>query len=339
LRIVETYSGDTGFGIVTDDFNRRMNDLRPEVAVRIALPTVKPLNPDLEVFWIFWETNKLPRFVPRFLKAYSHVWVPSEWLRRVLIEEGIESQTVHLALDPESWSPRPRQDSVFRFLWVNEWIHRKGGDLLLKAFLDSFDEEDDVELVIKAKYTNQECLVKFPTPQEIMSRYPRGPKEKVKIIDRFLPQQELLELYQSSNCYVYPFRTQGASLTLLEAQACGLPCIVTRYGGCLDYVIHEHAYFLDVVDFKPVTKVDFFCNYRSQDIGVEALPSLEQLKSLLRYCYEHPDEAASRGAEASTAVRRTFTWENLRREAVLALSRPRESRHGNRFTELLKRLK
>jgi len=244
----------------------------------------------------------------------------------MLLKDGMESRVVHLALDPNEWSPSRDKHSTFRFLWVNEWIHRKGGDLLVEAFLDSFKSSDDVELVIKPNYTNQECSIRFPSVEEIIASSPRGPKEKIRIVNGFLSQEMLAELYGACDCYVYPFRTQGASLTLLEAQACGLPAITTRYAGCLDYAVRDSTYFVDPVDYERVTKIDFFSSYGSQDLGIQAVPDVKQLRELLRYCFDHPNECISRGLRASDVVRRDFTWEALHRDVLSALqSQPKKN--------------
>jgi glycosyltransferase involved in cell wall biosynthesis len=236
---------------------------------------------------------------------------------------------VHVAVDPDEWLPGRDNHTTFRFLWVNEWIHRKGGDLLVEAFLDSFKSDDDVELVIKPKYTNQECAVRFPSVEQVIASCPNGPKEKIRVVNEFLPQERLAALYRSCNCYVYPFRTQGASLTLLEAQACGLPAIATRYAGCLDYAIGDCTYFVEPTDYQPLTRMDFFSTYLSQGLGVEAVPNLDQLRGNLRYCFEHQGEVASKGLRASEAIRERFTWENLKREVTLALEfSPRKHRMG-----------
>jgi glycosyltransferase involved in cell wall biosynthesis len=311
------------------EFNKRLADVRSDMSVQVALPTGKAMNPDNEAFWLYWETSKLPIYPRKLLKTYRHIWTPSKWLTEILLKDGIESRVVHLAVDPNEWTPSRDSHSTFRFLWVNEWIHRKGGDLLVEAFLDSFKSDDDVELVIKPNYTNQECPIRFPSVENVISSCPRGPKEKIRIIDEFLNQERLADLYGSCDCYVYPFRTQGASLTLLEAQACGLPAITTEYAGCLDYAVQDCTYFIEPVEYKPVTKIDFFAAYGAQDLGVEAVPNPKQLRELLRYCFEHRSEAKSKGLRASETVRREFTWDALRKEVFSALEfQPKRSRRS-----------
>ena len=55
----------------------------------------------------------------------------------------------------------------------------------------------------------------------------------VRIIDRFLP--DIAHVYQMADCYVFPVDSETSSidvpLSVLEAMACNLPIVTTRFGG------------------------------------------------------------------------------------------------------------
>jgi glycosyltransferase involved in cell wall biosynthesis len=55
----------------------------------------------------------------------------------------------------------------------------------------------------------------------------------VRVIDRFLPRVE--ELYQLADCYLFPVLDEssaiGVPLSVLEAMACDVPVVTTRFGG------------------------------------------------------------------------------------------------------------
>lgn len=55
----------------------------------------------------------------------------------------------------------------------------------------------------------------------------------VRVIDEFLP--DVAEIYQLADCYVFPVNSETSSidlpLSVLEAMACDLPVVTTRFGG------------------------------------------------------------------------------------------------------------
>ena len=70
--------------------------------------------------------------------------------------------------------------------------------------------------------------------------------------------------------------------------ACGLPVIATGQGGQADYFCAEIGYPLRVTD------------------GGE--PDSIHLQELLRYVYEHRQEARQKGLAASEAILAAWTW-------------------------------
>ena len=59
------------------------------------------------------------------------------------------------------------------------------------------------------------------------------------IIHRPKNDDELVDLYSSFNCFVFPSWIEGFGLPPLEAMACGIPVICTRCGGVDDFIIKD----------------------------------------------------------------------------------------------------
>jgi glycosyltransferase involved in cell wall biosynthesis len=66
----------------------------------------------------------------------------------------------------------------------------------------------------------------------------------ITLFDEVIPAIE--EVYQLADIYVFPTRSRSSAmefpLSVLEAMACGLPVLTTRYGGLIDYFQDDHYF-------------------------------------------------------------------------------------------------
>jgi len=97
----------------------------------------------------------------------------------------------------------------------------------LKCFI-YLQRVDNIQVVIVGSTINNQKEHKL---QEILKDY------GVIIIDEFIP--DIQEVYQLSDIYVFPVLKRDAAiempLSILEALACNLPIITTRFGGLPNY--------------------------------------------------------------------------------------------------------
>jgi glycosyltransferase involved in cell wall biosynthesis len=186
---------------------------------------------------------------------------------------------------------RPRRD-VFTFGTFGDLTLRKGLDVLLRAFIREFKPDEPVRLLVKRTFATRELP------------WPIDPDPRIEIRTGFLDQPALLDLLQEMDAFVLPSRGEGFGLCGLEAMATGLPTIATNWSGPADY--------LDPTDSFPLA-------YRLTDargtwvagtrfFGQWAEPDEDHLRSLLRWLYDHPIEAAEMGRQASARVHATWTW-------------------------------
>ncbi len=78
-------------------------------------------------------------------------------------------------------------------------------------------------------------------------------KSGIQVIDTYI--EDIHEIYQLSDVYVFPVKSEGSCigipLSVLEASACGLPVITTDFGG-LRRILQDQedsVFFLDPADF------------------------------------------------------------------------------------------
>ncbi len=171
----------------------------------------------------------------RWCVSRTGLFVPfSKWAGDILISDcGVPAEKVkpiHVGLDLELWpyvpqnvplngAPRPQ------ILFVGGDFERKGGDLLLKVYMERFASSADLHLVTKQP--------------------PPGLPPNVQVYTDLGPNNPCLRaLYAQADLFVLPTRADVSSWVALEAMATGRPVIATRMGGIPDIVREGETGFL-----------------------------------------------------------------------------------------------
>lgn len=268
------------------------------------------------IFYSVWEASILPRAYVENLRCAEQVWVPSEWGRSIFEVAGIPRGCIRVVpegVDTLLFTPStdPRRDDIFRFLYVGKWEERKGTVDLIRAFTQEFHRRDRVVLTMhfgcdEIHGRSIESLMR----QEL--KLCGSDASNIQVSTR-LSEQQLVHLMQSSDAFVLPTRAEGWGLPILEAMACGLPCIVTNYSAHLEFVNDANSYLIDVERFCPVSDTYFFPP--TNDWGVWAQPNLSHLRALMRHVVENPAEAREKGVVGRSEARK-WEWSRSAQVAV-----------------------
>ena len=266
-----------------------------------------------------WEFGALPASWIKPLADVDEIWVYSEYVRRVYVDAGIlpeKVKVVPLGINPKRFHPQaapmplPTQKS-FKFLFVGGTIHRKGPDLLLRAYLQTFTAEDDVCLVIK-DFGGQHVYAGQTLEAEIKAAQAQPNTPEIVYLNSELPDELLPGLYTACDCLVHPYRGEGFGLPVLEAMACGLPVIVTGGGATDDFATDEFAYRIAAVRKTIENQVG---DLKLVKRGWLLEPDLTTLSERMRWVLANRDAARTKGLAASEHVRRNWTWERAAQTA------------------------
>lgn len=222
----------------------------PDITIRnMYPPRAKDVNGSLNFYYWGWEESIIPeKYIHDFNQYLSGIGTFSQYVTNKLIECGIKIPVktigvgVELCANFADISPYPlRTRKRIRFLHISSAFPRKGVDVLLQAYFEAFNGNDDVCLVLKT----------FPNPHNeveaiilrLNQQYDNPPE--VEWINDDLSREKICSLYKAVNCYVSVARGEGFGLPVAEAMLARLPVIVSANSGMADFCDSETAFLVD----------------------------------------------------------------------------------------------
>jgi glycosyltransferase involved in cell wall biosynthesis len=266
------------------------------------------------------DNNLLPKGWVYLLNTHAALILPSsQFAYDILKENGVFENK--MAIVPHGYNPQefypeipaadlkdPSVEGKFKFLCVAAPHWRKGHDILLKAFIEEFKDDEDVVLIIKSSMNSHEVKSKFHIDfDKLVKECQQKYKFKWPQI-RFMTQrfEQLGSLYKAADAVVLPSRTECFSLTCLESAMVKVPVITTEYGGHLDYLNHDNSYLIDYVMKKCPPEGEY---YRLIGDSFVAEPDKEHLKQLMRHVKNNKEEV-SKKVELAYEQCKHLTWES-----------------------------
>ena len=143
-------------------------------------------------------------------------------------------------VDPVFRPVGSRTGNSFQFLNVGWLKKNKGHEDLLRAFAKAFTDKDDVELLIGGDGELLNYL------RNLSSEL--GIQQRVKFLGN-LTRSEVISRMQSCDAFVLSSHVETFGVVLIEAMACGKPCVATACGGPDSIVDDETGILVPVKDF------------------------------------------------------------------------------------------
>ena len=332
INVIGTITGTTGYDVHTRQLVNALNkvaEVRLTAQIReqevlnlndeeLVMLKRKPTNDEINLIitnpllwrvnlgkrnWVYliWEGDRLPKHIEEECnnERIEKIIVPSKHTLNV-VPESARHKTVLIphGVNLDIFKPEKKPEK-FTFLANKGFRHledRGGIQYLLKAYLEEFKKEDNVNLIIKINpaygVPNFEELLKDPFfPQECTA--------PLNIDVGSYKYEDLVNLYNKAHVFISPTRAESFNLPCLEALACGLPVLTTKYGGQTDYVNEKNGWIID----GHLESIKHEILYE----GIKWLtPDIEMLKKTMRQAvidYESKVEEAIKSAQG-------LTWSN-----------------------------
>lgn len=312
--------------ITNDELRKLVSNKVPKNALKIYGMTA-PLHYDwsrYKMLFTMMETRKLHEDYVARCNCADEIVVPSHWCKQVFEESGVTKpmSVVPLGVDTNIYKPGlerlgfTKKLKPFIFLSVFGWSLRKGYDVLLRSYLEEFTSDDPVTLLIASRYfgSTDECKKQVIRDDiaKISSTVSNPKKPQVVLFGDVLSDAMMPRLYAAADCYCLISRGEGFGLPYIEAGACNVPVIASRYSGQTDFLNDENSYLVDVDGFRSADTTLAWISYFYEDaeFPIFGQKAVEQTRHYMRRVFENKEEAKAKANKLYQKVVPEYSWPN-----------------------------
>lgn len=238
----------------------------------------------------FWDSDLLTQEAADCVNEYvDHVLVHSDFTKKAMLDAGVSRPiSVGAAGVFKERYPKPDRSErdIFKFVFTGVAQGRKGVQEAIIAFESVLADKDDVELILKSNSWGRlnDYTIKAKNIKRIFKEYPR---------------QQFIEFMGTCDAFVCPTKGDSFMFPGLEAMACGLPLIITDFGGPTQYCNKNTGY---PIDYKLVD-----CHYLA---GHQAEPDIEHLAMTMKHIYNNREDARLKGDYGYQWAQEFWGWED-----------------------------
>jgi glycosyltransferase involved in cell wall biosynthesis len=219
--------------------------------------------------FVVWEGTHIPHFWLKYLldERIKLIFVPSKHVQDAIINTCGASEVTNLAIinkivivphgvDIEIFKPNKIENDKFTFIankgWTNPTEDRGGIQYIIKAFVEEFNKEDKVRLLLKINKSYNPNFNVMLAIEQLGITKERDKRPEVMITESTVDYKELPNaLYWHGDVFVTATMGEAFNLPCIEAMACGLPVIATSFGGQTDYVNDENGCLVQYDLYQP----------------------------------------------------------------------------------------
>jgi len=275
-----------------------------------------------KLLYTMMETRQLHKDYVERCNCADEIVVPSNWCKQIFLESGVKKpiDVVPLGVDLNLYKPDvepigfSKKLKPFIFLSVFGWSLRKGYDVLLRSYLEEFTSDDPVTLLISARYFGSTDESKKQVIRndiaKISSMVHNPKKPQVILFGDVLSDEMMPRLFAAADCYCLISRGEGFGLPYIEAGACKLPVIASRYSGQTDFLNDENSWLVDVDGFRKAETTLAWISYFYEDaeFPIFGQKAVEQTRYFMRQAFENKEEAEKKANLLYQRVTADYGW-------------------------------
>lgn len=260
-----------------------------------------------KICYTAWESTDISPTYKATMEKADEIWATSDWVANVY-REAFPNKKVFVYKHGinDIWIPKLRKapHDQFTFLHIGEPYSRKDGQLVVDSFIELFGNDPKYKLVLKCTKMN---TTKVKVGQGYLVN-PASVYDNIVEINTMLSPNEMVELYNLCDVFVYPSWGEGFGFQPLQAEASGMPSISTD--GWADYA--------DYITF-PVKARWHSSPWPDIHQGMMMKPEKEDLKRQMLSSVKNYKEAAAQSFKNANILQHKYDWLEVTKPAVARL--------------------
>jgi glycosyltransferase involved in cell wall biosynthesis len=272
-------------------------------------------------YWA-WELAKCPLEWDPVMQVVDEVWAPSRFIQQAFSEKSdIPVIYMPLCVTLPHFDRLERRhlglpDDAFIFLYTFDFfsfVDRKNPFAAIRAFKCAFPRGHEKTCLVLKVMNGDSQSAKWQQLLELTAGDPR-----IIVINRTMQRNEVLALFEASDCFVSLHRSEGFGRGPAEAMYLGKPVIVTNYSGNTDFTLVDNSC---LVDYSLIPVLEGQYPFHQGQVWADV--DIEHAAWHMRRLESNAALAHDIGAKGQAFVHRNFS-----RQAI-----------GGRYTNRLRELK
>ncbi len=196
----------------------------------------------------------IKKLVKRVMKSCDHVQCDAEFVKQKIINDySLPEEKITVfpwGIDLKQFKKTDRSaarkdlnlsEDKFILIFNRHFEHVYGVDNLLEAYRVFSEGKNDVMMLMLSEGSGKVEALKFITDHYL--------DEKIQVIGK-VPNKDLPAFLNASDVFISPSLSDGTSLSLLEAMACGLGLIVTDVPAIKEWVAEDNGIMVKIGNIK-----------------------------------------------------------------------------------------